>query len=384
MRSIQVYNPDKGKSFEIKVINTLNNIIKNTANKHVVKLDFYIDSNSQEDFQNEYGEIKSIIKDLFKDKTPAFTVISQAPEENKELIVVCHSYEKNLNIKYKSILDHPYVTVLHNNGLELISGGIQFSEDPFLLGTQRAFDFAEQILMAEDLNFGHIYRQWNYIPDILHISSMGGSDKQNYQIFNEVRSIFYEQPLFKSGFPAATGIGCKYGAVTIDFIAFENHTENIKSIESSIQRNAFEYSNDVLIGCTLNGSIEKAAPLFERAKYSNIDSKEIWISGTASIESQETKFLDDIEKQTLHTLKSIFSLIDNTSLSHNDIISSSEKPLKDCFQEMVIYVKHQSDIPKVKEIVTHSLPTTPCLFLNADICRDNLLVEIEGLVSFDI
>jgi hypothetical protein len=384
MRSIQLYNPTEGKSFEIKVKNTLYDIIKKSGNKQIVKLDFYIDSGSQEDFQNEYREIKSIIKGIFKEKTPAFTVISQAPEENKEMIIACHSYNKNLDVKYKSILDHAYVTVSHNKGLELISGGIQFTEDPFLLSTQRAFDFAEQLLMAEDLNFGHIYRQWNYIPDILHISNISGSDKQNYQIFNEIRSIFYERPLFKSGFPAATGIGCKYGAVTIDFIAFENHTENIKSIASSIQKNAFEYSNDMLIGFALNGSADKATPLFERAKFSNIDSKEVWISGTASIENQETKFTDDVEKQTLHTLKSIFALIDDKSLSNNNIIPLSKKPLKDCFQQMTAYIKYQSDIPKVKEIVNSSLPNTPCVFVNADICRDNLLVEIEGLVSFDL
>ena len=102
-------------------------------------------------------------------------------------------------IEYKRVLNHPYVVVNHPAGKEVISGGINMHEADFLLATQKAFDFAEQILMAEEMDFGHIYHQWNHIGSPLLMLDNSYGSQQNYQIFNEIRAIFYEPLLFTNG-----------------------------------------------------------------------------------------------------------------------------------------------------------------------------------------
>jgi hypothetical protein len=43
-----------------------------------------------------------------------------------------------------------------------------------------------------------------------------------------------------------------------------------------------------------------------------------------------------------------------------------------------VYVKNQDDFIKVKAICRERFPDVPSVFIESDICRDNLLVEIEA------
>ncbi len=43
-----------------------------------------------------------------------------------------------------------------------------------------------------------------------------------------------------------------------------------------------------------------------------------------------------------------------------------------------VYIKKQSDFKSVKEICSRVYPGVPAVYIEADICRDNLLVEIEA------
>jgi len=54
------------------------------------------------------------------------------------------------------------------------------------------------------------------------------------------------------------------------------------------------------------------------------------------------------------------------------------KSIPETYSYIRVYVKHKQDIPAVRSICNEVYGNTPATFVVADICRDNLLVEIEA------
>jgi hypothetical protein len=48
-----------------------------------------------------------------------------------------------------------------------------------------------------------------------------------------------------------------------------------------------------------------------------------------------------------------------------------------------VYVKHRKDYRAIKNTVERYFPDLPAVYIVADICRDDLLVEIEGKVVLE-
>lgn len=357
MRIIRLFNSLEGNSFESKVKNTLLAIIKESNGKSIVKLNIYLNSDSSENYKDEYITTSNIIKDVFKKNTPAFNIISHNTDKESNFTIECVFIDSNLQIKYKSILNHPYVSITHKNGTEIISGGIQFDEESLLFNMQRCFDCAEQILMAEDLNFGHIIIQNNYIPKIEKVSKYDASYISNIEIFNEIKNFFYEEPLFKNGKPLEIILGNYFGNFSMDFTAFSELTDNVKSISI----------DDKIV----NGKLLKT------------ENNEIWLSNPISEKIRISKTSNDIEQQTFETLKGLLKVIKSNYLEKTDGFISNQNHAKDLFQLIKIYVKHHSDNKKVKEIISETIPNTKILLLNTDLSVNKLLVDIVGYLKID-
>ena len=86
------------------------------------------------------------------------------------------------------------------------------------------------------------------------------------------------------------------------------------------------------------------------------------ISGTASIVGSETVFVGDIEKQTVQTLENVSTLIRESGVT----------PSLTYFT----YVKYEQDVPLVQQILENAMIRSSIRVL--DICREDLLVEIEA------
>ena len=99
-----------------------------------------------------------------------------------------------------------YLRVTSGHYREIIAGGL-YADDlalPVREQSEQVFGKAEEILKAEQMSFGDIVRQWNYlerITDIVH-------GNQCYQDFNDIRSQFYASSEWTSGYPAATASEC--------------------------------------------------------------------------------------------------------------------------------------------------------------------------------
>jgi enamine deaminase RidA (YjgF/YER057c/UK114 family) len=98
------------------------------------------------------------------------------------------------------------------------------------------------------------------------------------------------------------------------------------------------------------------------------------ISGTASIIGQETVGIGDVEEQTRVTIQNIEKLATPETLRSK---CPEIKAIPDKYSYVRVYVKYKDDISKVRNICRAYFGDVPTTYVVADICRDNLLVEIE-------
>lgn len=352
----------------------------------ILKQTVFINAVDNNDFIVKKNELLTALNHFYKSLFPPTSIVGQPPEEQKflaiELIVLVNRDEK-IKISRKDIEDTRYVTVHYPGLKEVYAAGLTNS----VIGTDRyqqstqSFERMKQILEQEDLSFSDIVRQWNYIEDITGSTLLEDGKKQNYQIFNDVRSVYYATANFVKGYPSATGIGMNCGGIILEFIAAEvSSNTHIIPIKNPGQVNAHQYAKEFLVGAAIKQLREKTTPKFERAKLlANDVSYFIYISGTAAIKGQEVVSEDDVEAQTLVTIENIAKLISHENLKEHGLeVNHNSDPLS----YIRVYVKKESDIPKVKKICSAYYKDVPALYLISDICRDKLLVEIEGVVEY--
>jgi enamine deaminase RidA (YjgF/YER057c/UK114 family) len=174
----------------------------------------------------------------------------------------------------------------------------------------------------------------------------------------------YDRADFPVGYPAATGIGQATGGIHLEFIALDAPTAvEVSPISNPQQIDAHCYSTDVLVGRPAGHLPERTSPKFERAKRLAWDGGEIvFVSGTASIVGEQSVGLGDPVEQTRTTLGHIGGLLGGETPSY-----------------LRAYVKHARDIAAVRGVCEKTYPHTPVTYVEADVCRGELLVEIEGL-----
>jgi len=341
-----------------------------------LKLNIFCDLADHSSYLITLKTCRESIISLFGDKSPTINIIVQPPEKPwKVTVEAVFILSDQGDIVTKFYNSDPYVVIKTATGKEVWGAGLGSGLYP---GDTRkaaiaAFDHVVAILRNEDMSLNHIIRQWNYIGNILSVRD----GFQNYQIFNEVRSEYYQKYRTIAGFPAATGIGMGLGGVVLDFCAVKaDGSVIISAVSNPRQVNAYDYGQRVLKGLADKDKPAKNPPQFERALLiTNSQFSTLYISGTASIIGQQTVGKKDVVKQTLVTIENIKRLTDPERLSH---ITGSPGKCSGNFIFLRVYVKRQKDFGIVKEICNDHFPDVPALFVEADICRDDLLTEIEA------
>ena len=105
----------------------------------------------------------------------------------------------------------------------------------------------------------------------------------------------------------------------------------------------------------------------------------VYVSGTASIVDQKTVFIGDPAGQTNQTLDNIAALISGDNLKRHGIDRFGAE-LSDLALARV-YVKRPEYFDAVRGVCERRLPGVPLVYTYADVCRDDLLVEVEGIAS---
>lgn len=215
----------------------------------------------------------------------------------------------------------------------------------------------------EETGCPHMLRIWNYLPQI----NGDGGGLERYRQFNAGRQeAFIEagQAAFE-GAPAACALGIRQGALCIRFLAGQIAPV---PVENPRQVSAYRYPD----------TYGPRSPTFSRAALAELGGGDValFISGTASIIGHETVHLGDVVAQTHETLRNLSAVIDAANARTTAAFALPEL-------EAVVYVRHVADAEAVRGVLAEVLGTeAPTLrhavFLEADICRQDLLVEIEA------
>jgi chorismate lyase / 3-hydroxybenzoate synthase len=120
------------------------------------------------------------------------------------------------------------------------------------------------------------------------------------------------------------------------------------------------------------------APTFSRAVLVPVSASELTllISGTASIVGSASVHPGDVKGQTEETLRNLQAVI---PAAHERGSARFELPSMTC----TVYVRHAADVEQVRRgfeaaVGADSHAARRALYLQADICRSDLLVEIEA------
>lgn len=303
---------------------------------------------------------------FFPEHTPLMAFVAHAPLDATLVAEVTYLEDYKCNI----VRHEDYMVV---NDELILSAGI-YSDLNHHIGHQAddIFKRLEEIFAAESVTPANIVRQWNYIERITDITPYG----QNYQLFNDSRSRFYDSCTWPNGYPAATGIGTQFGGVVVVFDVMRHSAECSRAIDNPLQISAHAYSQQVLINP--DKSQHKTTPKFERARHiADNDGKQmLYISGTAAIRGEKSCEADIIE-QTQLTMENINNLLRREVLEMYGVKQAAKMENK----MLRIYLKHNFNLSSVKSWFDEHYPTSQKTYLLADICREELLIEIEGIAA---
>jgi enamine deaminase RidA (YjgF/YER057c/UK114 family) len=355
----------------------------NLDKKSVLKQHVFLREDRKNNFLQKRDLFQDILDRYYVRNTPPTSIIAQAHANEIEVameITLAINNDPKIEIENKSVGNINYKVIRNSDFTEVFACGLTSSDLSIDISkqTEIAFTKMKEILDNENLDFSNVVRQWNYIEDILRIGGENSKSQQNYQIFNDVRTKYYKRAEFVNGYPAATGIGMDTGGVLIDFIASSRDKNiSVNSIKNPRQTDAHLYSKKVLIG---DENAKKTSPKFERAKVvSSQNSGEIYISGTAAIRGERTVEEQEIVSQVQTTIGNINELISINNLKKNGVSLFDKQVM---ISSLRVYVRYEQDINKVADVCKQYFPKIPTLYLIADICRNNLLVEIEGKAIF--
>jgi len=213
-----------------------------------------------------------------------------------------------------------------------------------------------------ELGCPHPLRFWNYLPDILG----AGQGEERYRIFNVGRYASFQThaTMVDPNPPAACALGHPDGMggpLTVYALA---SSRPATPIENPRQMSAYRYPPQYGL----------RSPTFSRAAIAPVGGEEcVFISGTASIVGHETVHRDDVRAQTHETLNNIEALLERFRHERpGSAWQASDLRLK-------AYVRHPSDLAVIRQVVQQRLGSeVSCVYLQAVVCRHDLLVEIEA------
>lgn len=337
---------------------------------------FFAASNLPEYLQNKQKLFSCA--SLFFPELPPTSIISQAPGNESvvlELTLLEGAHPGELVIKENS--GARWCVFKRGDTRLVFAAGLNADGnfDDMLQQSTNSFELAEQILGSEEMSFSNVVRQWNYIAQITKDIEVDGKSSQHYQIFNDVRSKYYGTADFENGYPAATGIGMDWGGVIIDFVAGNLGAVQSVGIKSPVQFDAYTYSKEVLAENCILSDFCRTTPKFERAQLVDVcGAKWIFISGTAAISGQVSDHQDSVENQTEMTIDNIRQLISAENIRRFGIETVTDPTIT----YLRVYVKYKADFEAVKQICYKHFTDVPLSFVVADVCRPELLLEIEG------
>jgi hypothetical protein len=357
--------------FDNQLLDCLFQLKNFNASKKIFKLNFFVDTTSEEDYQNLSAKLEKQVAEKFP--SPVVVCLIAQPPLTCRVLVEAFYYDSTL---WQAGLIHDKngtAILFKRKKTEVLIGNVQSNGiNTCRKNAEIAFSALEGLLQQAALPVDSVIRQWNYIENIIGMDN----GRQCYQEFNNVRSTFYSGHFGQTGYPAATGIGMNRGGVLIEFVAVKSRDAVSIPLDNPEQVAAHDYSKKVLVA---DKPEEKSTPKFERARYFELfEKKMVFISGTASIRGEKTVAIGDPVEQTRVTINNIQQLY-----SPEQLLKIPGNLLQPQYGHARVYIKNRKDFAAVKRTFKKYYGNLPVVYIIADICRDDLLVEIEGKVILE-
>ena len=240
---------------------------------------------------------------------------------------------------------------------EAAGGAGHDARSPLQAATEAAYETIFDFLEAR--GYHAVLRFWNYFPAI-NRESHGMERYRQFNIGRQDAFLVHGRSVI-GDVPAACALGSAGGGLHIAFLAAR---ANVISVENPRQLSAYLYPSQY----------GPRSPTFSRAALVNLGGHDmLFISGTASIVGHQTLHEGDAVAQTRECLQNIAAVVAE---------ANRQAPSADFRLERLaykVYVRDPDDMITVRrEMVQFIGGPMSAVFLQADVCRADLLVEIEA------
>jgi hypothetical protein len=204
----------------------------------------------------------------------------------------------------------------------------------------------------------HVVRVWNFIPGI---HEPMGAGLTRYFVFNQGRFDAFTKSLggaaaFDAALPTATGIGHDGADLVLHFLG---SAAAGRPLENPRQQPAYRYS-------ARHGP---RPPCFARATRVRLPiGNSLLVGGTAAVRGEESMHSGSLEAQ-----------VDETVLNLGALLGAAGAESLHAFTHARVYYLRPEDRGVLDGLTARFHPACDVEFVRADICRRELLVEIEGL-----
>jgi chorismate lyase/3-hydroxybenzoate synthase len=228
------------------------------------------------------------------------------------------------------------------------------------LATHRAYELLFEAL--KDYPQFRLVRIWNFLGAI----NEGREDLERYRQFSVGRAdAFSGRQIEDAHAPVGTAIGSPAGTGLKIIGLASSHALDL--IENPLQTSAFDYPRQY----------GPKSPKFSRSGVLHAKGERFYlISGTAAVVGHESAFPFETGPQVQATLDNLRSLTqamaDRYSIPSSDVLGENT--------HLRVYLRDESDFDLVQGAIEKAVPVpgSQILYLQGDICRRELMVEIEG------
>lgn len=241
----------------------------------------------------------------------------------------------------------------------LMFGVLEWEEPDGGILHASAHAYAALVAFWRDGDYPHLLRIWNYFDAITE----GEGDGERYRQFcvGRVQGL---GDVDTRTLPAATAIGSRDGRRVLQVYWLAAREPGLP-LENPRQVSAYRYPREY----------GPQSPTFARALLPPSPRVPLLLSGTASIVGHASQHADSLRAQLDETLTNLDSLL-GAARERAPTLS----PHLDGTSRLKVYVRDAADADAVAAQLEARLGTrVPWLMLHADVCRRELLVEIEGM-----
>lgn len=227
-----------------------------------------------------------------------------------------------------------------------------------------SYDAYTHILrLVREQGYPYLLRIWNYLSDIN--APQGNVERYRRFCVGRYQAFAEHDRDFEKTVAAGSGVGTRTPGMSVYFVAARQAGT---PVDNPRQVNAYDYPSQY----------SPRSPSFSRAMVKHWGAQaQLFLSGTASIVGHQTLHIGDVHEQLSEALRNIRALLEHAVGAAGVTFHTS--PTQTVLK---VYIRHAEDYPLIRQWLQRELAERlPIIYLHADLCRRELLVEVEGIYT---